>query len=321
MKLCGDIGGTNARFALAEPGTTTLSHERYLICADYPNFESVLADYLASVDDEITQGCLAVAGPVADEGRTARITNLPWTVDVEALSAQFGLPPLKLVNDFAAAALGVTVATTLIPLQAGMPLENAPRLVIGAGTGLGMAILVPSSKGWQVLPGEGGHAGFSPQNEIQMHIHTTLLAEQGSGGRVTCGQLISGPGLATIHRILTGETLAPADITVQSSLDVFLSAYGAFAGDMALAVLARGGVFLAGGILGKLIGNMALTPFLEAFNAKPPHTDIMQKLPIHAVMDPALGLKGAALMTPTPQQPTAAGSGTGKQGDPSSACL
>ncbi|MDP2751287.1 MAG: glucokinase, partial [Rhodocyclaceae bacterium] len=299
MKLCADIGGTNARFALADPGTTTLFHERYLTCADYPDFESVLADYLASFNDKITGGCLAVAGPVADDGKSARITNLPWTVEVEALSARFGLPPLMLVNDFAAAALGVTVADSLITLQEGIPLPHAPRLVVGAGTGLGMAILIPDGIGWRVLPGEGGHAGFSPQNETQMRIHATLLAEQGAGGRVTCGQLISGPGFTTIHRILTGETLAPADITAPCSIDVFLSAYGAFAGDMALTILARGGVFLAGGIIEKFIGKRDLTPFLEAFHAKAPHVNIMRQLPIYAVIDPALGLKGACQFSST----------------------
>jgi len=315
MKLCADIGGTHARFALAEPGTTTLSHERILICANYPDFESALADYLASLPDPITQGCpsiitqgcLAVAGPVADDGQTAKITNLPWTVDGDALSARFNLPPLTLVNDFAAAALGVTVAASLTPLQEGMPLPHAPRLVVGAGTGLGLAILLPESDGgWRVLPGEGGHAGFSPQNALQMRIHAALLAEQGPGGRVTAGQLISGPGLATIHRILTGENLAPADITTQSSIDVFLTAYGAFAGDMALAILARGGVFLAGGIIEKFIGKRDLTPFLAAFNAKAPHENLMQQFPIHAVTDPDLGLKGAALATPATPPPTVA---------------
>ena len=307
MKLVGDIGGTNTRLALVEPGTTAPIFDRYLPCADFPDFESALARYLADLPagTHVTDGCLCVAGPIADNSRSARLTNLPWTIDADALAARFGLGRLLLANDFAAAALGVTAAepSSLVTLQSGMPLAGAPQLVVGAGTGLGMAILVPENGGFRVLPGEGGHVGFSPQNETQMRIHAALLAAH---GRVTCEHLISGPGLSAIHLILAGEAADPADIGARAlagesaerrSVDVFLDAYGAFVGDMAMACLSRGGVTLAGGIVGKLLPLLPESSFLSAFNAKAEHAALTVRMPVQVVTDPALGLKGAARMT------------------------
>lgn len=305
MILIGDIGGTNARLALAEAGTTEPLEVRHYAAADFPDFESVLAAYLAATGADIEAGCLAVAGPIADDGRSARLTNLPWTIDADALAARSHTGPLRLANDFAAAALGVTAAdpSSLVSLQTGAPLAGAPRLVVGAGTGLGMAILVPENGKFRVLPGEGGHIGFSPQDETQMRIHASLLAEH---GRVTCEHVVSGPGLSAIHLLLAGESADPADIGARAlaeeaaarrSVDVFLGAYGAFAGDMAMACLSRGGVTLAGGIIDKLLPLLPESPFLTAFNAKAEHAGLARRMPIHAAIDPTLGLKGVALMT------------------------
>jgi glucokinase len=305
MILCADIGGTNARPAPAEPGGRDLVEERYFICNDYVAFEPLLADYLATTGATITAGCLAVAGPVSDNGRQARLTNLPWSLDADALAARFGIGRLVLANDFAAAAMGVTVAPaeTLIPLQIGEPMLEAPRLVLGAGTGLGMAILVRRHDRWQVLPGEGGHVGFAPLDERQEKVWHALRAEH---GRVTAERVVSGPGLAAIHRILAGEDLSPAAVTekalianerhARESLDVFLSAYGAFAGDMAMVAMTRGGVFLAGGIAGKLLSILPDSPFLPSFNAKAEHAEIARRMPVTVATDPALGLRGAACL-------------------------
>jgi glucokinase len=305
MILCADIGGTHARLALAEPGTTDPVAERYFLCNDYPGFEPLLAEYLAETGARIATGCLAVAGPVSDDGRRARLTNLPWALDANALAVRFGIGRLALANDFAAAAMGVTVAPaeTLIPLQTGEPLPEAPRLVVGAGTGLGMAILVRQGGRWRVLPGEGGHVGFAPLDEAQDKVWRALRAEH---GRVTAERIVSGPGLADIHRILVGKELSPATITQQAlidgdpaarqSLDVFLAAYGAFAGDMAMVAMARGGVFLAGGIAGKLLSILPDSPFLPTFNAKAEHAEIARRMPVTVAIDPALGLRGAACL-------------------------
>lgn len=306
MILVGDIGGTHARLALAEPGTTEPIEEWRAATADFRDFPSVLTVFLESTKANIDSGCLAIAGPIADDGRSARLTNLDWpAIDVDALEARFGLRRLMLVNDFAAAAMGVTAAPaeSIVPLQDGEPLPRAPKLVIGAGTGLGMATLIPRQDGWRVLPGEGGHVGFAPQSEDQARIWQALLAEH---GRVTCERVISGPGLAAIHKILAGADLDPAAITqgalvsgdaaCRRSVDVFLSTYGAFAGDMAMAVLARGGVFLAGGIAAKLLPRLPMSPFLAAFNAKAEHAELVRRMPVAVVTDPSLGLRGAAVL-------------------------
>jgi glucokinase len=303
--LVGDIGGTTARLALTVPGTTDPVEERHYACTEYAAFEPLLADYLTTTGANIAAGCLAIAGPVDDDGHHAKLTNLPWTIDADALAAQFGIGSLRLANDFAAAAMGVTVAPaeTLVPVQTGEPLPGAPRLIVGAGTGLGMAVLVPQDGAWRVLGGEGGHVGFAPQDEDQLKIWHALRAEH---GRVTTERVVSGPGLAAIHRILTGEQTSPADITnlalvddnlaARRSLDIFLAAYGAFAGDMAMLAMARGGVFLAGGIAPKLLPLLRQSPFLAAFNAKGEHADLLRRMPVAVATDPALGLRGAALL-------------------------
>ena len=305
MILCADIGGTNARLALAAPGTANPVAERQYVCADYPAFEPILADYLAATAAEIHAGCLAVAGPIDDSGQHASLTNLPWTIDADALAVRFGIAGLRLANDFAAAAMGVTAAPaeTLVPIQTGQALPGAPRLVVGAGTGLGMAILVREGDFWKVLPGEGGHVGFAPQDEDQVKIWQALYAKH---GRVTVERVVSGPGLAAIHQIFTGLAADPADITrlalsddnlaARRSLDIFLSAYGAFAGDMALLAMARGGVFLAGGIAPRLLSSFRQNSFLSSFNAKGAHAALAKRMPVAVATDPMLGLRGAALL-------------------------
>jgi glucokinase len=305
MILVGDIGGTNARLALTEPGSTEPLAEWRVATADFSDFAAVLAAYLAETGAAITTGCLAVAGPINDDGRSARLTNLPWLIDAQALEARFGLGHLNLVNDFAAAAMGVTVAPaeSIVFLQEGEPLADAPRLVIGAGTGLGMAILVRHEVAWRVLPGEGGHVAFAPLDDDQDRVMQTLRAEH---GRVTAERVISGPGLTAIHRVLNGVELDPAEITRRAlidadaaaldALDIFLSAFGAFAGDMAMATMARGGVYLAGGIAARLLPILAASPFLPAFGAKAEHAGLVRKMPVAVVTDPSLGLRGAACL-------------------------
>lgn len=314
MIVCGDIGGTKALLAIADivGGTPRFVLQRRYECAEHGDFESLLARFrndAAAYLGRLAGGCLAVAGPLADDGRSAKITNLPWQVDARRCAELLGLPDLALANDFAAAALGVTAAADdeFFCLRPGSQLADAPRLVVGAGTGLGMALLLPQGGGFRVVPGEGGHIGFSPQDEVQQRIHAALLAQH---GRVTAERVISGPGLAAIHRILSGETDEPAAIAERAlageaaaaqSLYVFLAAYGAFAGDMALAAMARGGVYLAGGIAAKVLPAMRSGGFLAAFDAKAEHAALAALMPVTVVTDPALGLLGAALQAASRQ--------------------
>ena len=303
MMLCGDIGGTKSLLGLARDGAFIV--DRRYANAAFPDFPSVLAAFLADTRTDpslIRGGCLAIAGPIADDGRSARLTNLPWSVDSDALSQRFGLPTLALANDFAAAALGAVTSSAahLFTLQEGEPLASARRLVVGAGTGLGMAIVLPQGDSWRVVPGEGGHIAFAPADEEQMALWSFLRARH---GRVTWERVVSGPGLAAIHEFAARVELPPEEIATRAqalpnseerrSLDLFLAAYGAFAGDMAMACLARGGVFLAGGIAAKLLPLLRQSGFLAAFNAKAEHADLATRMPIHVATDPLLGLHGA----------------------------
>ena len=303
MILVGDIGGTKTLLGLAQGDELVL--DRRYANADFQNFAAVLTAFLADTQaapSAIAGGCLAVAGPVADDGRSARLTNLPWTIDKGELSKGFGLPALRLANDFAAAALGAVTApaSQLVSLQAGEADATAPRLVVGAGTGLGMAIVLPQGETWRVVAGEGGHVAFAPADEQQAALWAFLHQRH---GRVTWERVVSGPGLAAIHEFLDGHletpgaiadrALADAESMPRRSLDLFLAAYGAFAGDMALACLARGGVYLAGGIAAKLLPVIAASPFLAAFNAKAEHAGIAARMPVHVATDGLLGLRGA----------------------------
>lgn len=297
MKLVGDVGGTKVLLALADE-TGALHAHRRLASADFREFDALLADYLRGVPERIDGGCLAVAGPVADDGRTAKITNLPWTIAAAALEARFGFGCLRLINDFAGVALGVATLAPdqLIVVQAGAPDSDGLKLVLGAGTGMGVAALL----GDRVLPSEGGHVGFAPADETQARIWRVLAAEH---GRVTAERVISGPGLAAIHRILSGANEAPdvigaraleGEAAARASVDTFFACYGAFAGDMALAFMARGGVYLAGGVTQKLLPLLAASPFLAAFNAKAEHAGLVARMPVYVATDPEVGLRGAA---------------------------
>jgi glucokinase len=307
--LCGDIGGTKTLLGLANGGQ--LVADRRYTNADFPDFGSLLASFFSDTQTDSVQlagACLALAGPIADDGTSARLTNLHWTIDAAELARRFGLPPPRLVNDFAAAAVGAVTAhdDQLALLQAGEPLAEAPRLVVGAGTGLGMAIVLPRDKGWQCIAGEGGHVAFAPANEQQSALWHFLAQRH---GRVTWERVVSGPGLAAIHEFLDGVVLSPEQVverakddpadTAARSLDMFLDAYGAFAGDMALACLARGGVFLAGGIATRLIDRLPVSGFLAAFNAKAEHAAIAARMPVRVATDPLLGLRGAMMLQTT----------------------
>lgn len=303
MKLVGDIGGTRSRLALTDDAQA-LHEVRVYRNDDYADFSSLLADYLGPLAQTPTSACLAVAGPIADDGHSARLTNRDWRIDLALLVQQFGLTQARLVNDFAAAAMGVTVDTDADPvmLQEGTPQAEALRLVIGAGTGLGVASLILSEGRWRVLPGEGGHIGFAPQDETQDGLCRWLREQH---GRVIIEHVVSGGGLAAIHDYLHGRRLAPVeisqlayqgDIQALASFDLFASIYGAVAGDYALARAARGGVFLAGGVAAANLELMQRGAFLKAFGAKGVHSTLAARMPVHIVTEPLLGLYGAACL-------------------------
>ncbi len=305
MILGGDIGGTKTLLALA--GVDGIACERRYPSQDWSEFPALLHAFLDEAGfagKNIASACFGVAGPVEDS--RAKVTYLPWILDGPALARNFGIGQVTVVNDFAAAAQGVAALRPddLVTLQDGRLLPDAPRLLIGAGTGLGVAALLPEGNGWRTVGGEGGHIGFSPANEEQQAVWQHLVRP---GGRVTAENVISGPGLAAIYDSLIkvsprNTAIAdPAEIVASASsnplagraLDLFIAAYGAFAGDLALLFMARGGVYLGGGIAPKILPRLMEGGFVRAFRERGVHAGLMPDFPIRVITNERLGLLGA----------------------------
>ena len=301
MILGGDLGGTKTLLALAEKdaaGGIRIVRQQRFASADYPTFEQMLDEFLAD-RPSIAAACFGVAGPT--DGRNAKLTYLPWSLAASDLERRFAIPCVTLANDFAAAAHGLPLVEPerIVTLHAGQPVERAARVILGAGTGLGVAGLVWQGAGYRVIAGEGGHIGFAPQTSQQGELWRWLLEQN---GRVTTEDIVSGPGLARIHAFLGGRpqqpeaignaALAGNDPLASDALRLWLECYGAFAGDLALHWLARGGVYLAGGIAAKLLPGTDAGPFIEAFLAKREHRSLAQDVPVRLVTDENLGLRG-----------------------------
>lgn len=301
MILGGDLGGTKTLLALADDSGQTFRQQRYA-SADFADFADMLDDFLGS-QRSIAAACFGIAGPT--DGRQAKLTYLPWQLSADDLGRRFAIQRISLVNDFAAAAHGLprVAPEQILTLQHGTPLAAAPRLILGAGTGLGVAGLLPETDGYRVIPGEGGHLGFSPQTPQQGELWRWLLAQQ---GRVTTEDIVSGPGLARVHAFLGGPPMTPeaigtaactgSDARAVAALQLWLACLGAFAGDLALHWLARGGVYLAGGIAARLLPQADCAPLLAAFAAKREHAALMPAMPVHLVTDEELGLQGALVL-------------------------
>ena len=302
--LGGDLGGTKTLLALATPtagGRFQIVREARFASGEFARFEELLAAFLPE-RVPVAAAAFGMAGPT--DGLSGQMTWLPWRLSGAELAQAFGFGQVTLANDFAAAAHGLAHlgAHDTLTLQAGAPLAGAPRLILGAGTGLGVAGLVadPASGQYRVVPGEGGHMGFAPQSAQQAALWQSLFAQ---GGRVTSEDVLCGRGLARIHAFLGGGAREPADIghaalagndaRAAQSFALWSSIYGAFAGDLALHWLARGGVYLAGGIAARLLPTLGAHDFLAAFNAKREHRALAERMPVHLVTEERLGLLGA----------------------------
>jgi len=323
MFIAGDLGGTKTILQLVERrdgGSRVVFEGRYLD-AGFDGFDALFTRFL---DDVRTQGLerqpievavLGVAGPI--DGDRVRMTNLPWVIDGVALAAKFGIGRVRLVNDFVAAASGIALLdpADVIALQPGEPVARAPQVVLGAGTGLGVAFRVWQAGRYEVLESEGGNAGFAPatpeQCELWRHIHAKT-------GWVAVEQVVSGPGLVNVYEFLSARgaqsgsqpaaplrdgadkaaavvelALKAGDPLAGRALDLFIEAYGAAAGDFALDVLARGGVYIAGGIAPRIVSRLRLGGFLKGFRSKGRFGERLARIPVHVVTNAALGVLGA----------------------------
>ena len=291
--------------------------ERRYASAEFDSFEALLERFLERADTvDLHAACVAVAGPVStrDGRQVANVTNLPWTLDSTALAARLDIDRCRLVNDFVAAAYGVDEvdAGHLVQLQAGEPEPGGSRAVIGAGTGLGHAILVGRGEQMRCLPSEAGHVAFAPLDDEQRELWEWLRADL---GRVSCEHILSGPGLARIYRFyesreagraptawpgpnaaaegITTRALNGSDPVAVRTLALFSRIYGAHAGHFALASLATGGVYIAGGIAPCIVETLR-GGFLDAFLAQGPMSALVARIPLAVVAEPRVGLLGAA---------------------------
>jgi glucokinase len=316
--LAGDVGGTKI---LLEAGDfrsgkwRPLLARRYLI-AEFDHIGAVIDRFLADWEEvkparsRLTAAALGVAGPVL--GNKVKMTNRAWSVDGDAIARRFAIPRARIVNDLAAAAsgLGALSARDFMTLQPGKAVAGEPRVVLGVGTGLGVAYLVPGGEGHQVVPGEGGHMGFSPASEQQAELWRALAATR---GRVEAEEVCSGTGISNIYGMLRRHGDCPAgaperadpawisqraaqktDPDCVNALDLFAECLGNVAGDHALAVMARGGVYLAGGVIAKVADILNVERFRAAFCAKALFSSQMMRIPVKLVTSERVALLGAA---------------------------
>jgi glucokinase len=334
MLLAGDIGGTKTLlgvFAPAPERPRAIEIGEF-VTLDYDGLESMVREFLVAQGIEpkrIDAACFGVAGAVTEQ--VARLTNVPWVVDALVVKEELGFRRVRVINDLVALAYGVPVleGDELASLQHGIPLPNGNAAVIAAGTGLGEALLHNVEGRFVPAASEGGHADFAARTPREMEMVAELTRVF---GRVGVEHVISGPGLVNIYQFthhsfgagptITPNSIAPARLCAgvgeggassdlparisRSALDercpqcveamnIFLSAYGAEAGNMGLRCVATAGVYVGGGIAPKILPALQSGLFLDAFRAKEPMADLVATMPVAVILNPEAGLLGAAV--------------------------
>lgn len=310
-RLVGDIGGTNARFALCGPDGQ-VREERKLPVADHPGLIEAAEAYLAG--RKVRDAVFAVATPVL--GDTVAFTNSAWRFSIRAARERLGLRDLAVINDFVAQATAIPAlgGEDLRALKPGEAKAGRPRLVIGPGTGLGVAFLLPDGpasggQGWRVAPSEAGHASFAPQDALQAELLRRL--REIHGGHVSAERLVSGPGLLQTARSLAeirGAAIryeTPRDVsdraaagdcpTSAEAVRLFCFLLGSVAGNYALTLLTEGGVHVTGGLCRNLGPLLDREELIRGFTAKGRFSGYLETIPIGQVLRPHTGLLGAAL--------------------------
>jgi glucokinase len=292
-------------------------------------FLAAAADQLGQVYQP-EKACFAIAGPVVNE--TSKLTNLGWQLASDCLSQDLAIAKVSLINDFAAVGYGVLglAPTDCETLQSGEPQTQAPIAVLGAGTGLGQGFLIHTQSGYQVFASEGGHADFAPRSELEYQLLRYLL-DKHDIGRISVERIVSGQGVVAIYQFLRDRdyakvspevedvvhqwecqvgrsektvdaaaaialaALAGRDRLSEQALQIFVEAYGAEAGNLALKLLPYGGIYVAGGIAAKILPLIKAGGFLSAFTNKGRMRPLLERIPVHIVLNPQVGLIGAAL--------------------------
>jgi glucokinase len=305
--LVADIGGTHARFGIATPGGSIESVSTFE-CADYASLTAAARAYLEQADQPPPKwAAMAVAGPVHDDA--IRMTNHLWSFSIETVRRELELDRLEVLNDFSALALAVPAlgGEDLWEIKPGTPASRAPVAVLGPGTGLGVAALVPAGSSWAALNSEGGHRDLAPQCEREWQIARHLRERF---EHVSVERVLSGPGLVNLYEAISRladsepQSLTPAAVVAGArarsspacveATTLFSGWLGAVAGDLALTLGARGGVYVGGGLLTKMEDVFDVDRFCERFLAKGRFRDYLRPIPVSAVVRPQATLLGAA---------------------------
>lgn len=306
--LIADIGGTHARFALCT-SVHSIEKIRVTAVADFPTIEQAISHYLHSVGDPaVVHAVIGIANPVL--GDHIKMTNFPWEFSIEATRKALGFKKLHVINDFTALALSLPhlPQSELRPIGGGQAVPGTPLGLLGPGTGLGVSALIPDTKGtWTPLAAEGGHVSFAPCDEREQLLWRQAHQEF---GHVSMERLVSGSGLQFIYRSLCGlagevaHDYSPADISQRAianscmhcrdALDTFCAILGTAASNLAVTLGARGGIYIGGGIIPKLGGYFATSPFRSRFNDKGRFSDYLAAIPVFVITNENPALLGAA---------------------------
>jgi glucokinase len=316
--LAGDIGATNARLAIAgvEAGRIEILHRARFPSKEFPGLAPIVRRFLSDAPASVDRAGFGVACPVIQGDCVT--ANLPWTINAAALAREIGIPRTELVNDIQALGHGIhrLGPGETVTLQAGEPEARGVVALIAAGTGLGEGFLVWEGDGYRVHVSEGGHASYAPNGALECGLLGFLRQEF---GHVSRERVLSGPGLVSIYRYLVAEgsaregpkvrdqmgqedpaavisrhALAGTDPLCVEALDVFVSAYGAQAGNLALTLMATGGVYLGGGIAHRIVEKLGDGTLISAFKDKGRLAGLLAKIPVHVIVNPDAGLLGAA---------------------------
>ncbi len=318
MILAGDVGGTNTRLAFFDFHGAQFQRisERTYPSREHGSLDDIVADFVASQKMHADAAGIGIAGPVRDG--VSHATNLPWIVDARRISQRTSIPSVVLLNDLEANGYGIA---TLAPsdfavLQEGTAGASGNAVIVSPGTGLGEGVLYWDGKQFWPLPSEGGHASFAPEDELQDDLLRYLRAQF---GHVSWERVASGPGLFNIYKFLrdTGREKEPPWLAQQlkgddpspeisraamegksplceMALDLFVMLLASECGNMALKLLATGGVFLGGGIPPKILPKLRATEFLKAFANKGRFRSVLESIPIRVILNEYTALRGAA---------------------------
>lgn len=314
-RLVGDIGGTNARFALLRASGAELENIRVLPCADFPGPAEAIETYLRDAGVRRPRwAALGIANPIT--GDDVRMTNHHWAFSIEALRCALGLERLVVQNDFTALAMSLEalVPEDLEQIGGGRPEPAAPRALIGAGTGLGISGLVPAGERFVPLSGEGGHITLAAVDKREAEI-IAVLNERFP--HVSAERVLSGPGLVALHQSvaqingypatelvaheITARGLDGSDPLCRETLDTFCAMLGTVAANLALVLGARGGVYIGGGIVPRFGAYFATSPFRERFEQKGRFSEYVAQIPTYVIRAAYPGLVGAARLLEEPQ--------------------